>query len=300
MINPLCVRLILSLCAVLSSLFFGQSLASATPPVPRGTFIGCVQGEKIYGTWKPAGNPDQKTLQGAVRATRVIPCANKPLNMSELAGKLIEVAGTLDARINAMVCPASISVVGNCPGASFTGCVVDSTMLVTRTTLGPITIEPGSWDHIYAAELIYDKKKIDVAPFEGKLIRIAAAGMEGSSSVESVTVSSSPGIETVGACEPKTGLLALRASQLYEGKAQGYMQKKDWQRALPYMDKAITLAPNNCWKYKKRKDIYLALGDVENAVKDLQHFTETLCATSADREELRRLRSQSGAPGDAR
>ena len=106
-----------------------------------------------------------------------------------------------------------------------------------------------------------------------------------------------PGIEAAGACDPKTGLLALRTSQLYEGKAQEYMQKKDWQRALSYMDKSVTLAPNNCWKYKKRKDIHLALGNVENAVKDLQHFTETLCATSADREELSRLRSQQAIPG---
>lgn len=298
MINRWCMRLILTLCAGLSCLLFGQFPASATPPAPHGTLIGCVQGERIFGTWKPAGNADQRTLHGWVRVIKIIPCANKPLNMSELAGKLIEVTGSIDLRINAMVCPTSISVVGNCPTASFTGCVVDFTVLVTRTTLGLITIEPGSWDQIYAAELMADKKKIDVAPFEGKLIRITATGMEGSSSVESVTVSPSPGIETVGACDPKTGLLALRASQLYEGKVQGYMQKKDWQRALSYMDKSIALAPNNCWKYKKRKDIYLALGNVENAVKDLQHFTETLCATSADREELGRLRSQPGVPGD--
>jgi tetratricopeptide (TPR) repeat protein len=217
--------------------------------------------------------------------------------MSELAGKLIEVTGAIDLKINAMVCPTSIAVVGSCPDASLMGCVIDSTVLVTRTTLGPITIEPDSWDQIYAAELMYDKKKIDVAPFEGKLIRITATGIAGSRGVESVTASPSTGIEAAGACDPKTGLLALRASQLYEGKAQEYMQKKDWQRALSYMDKSVTLAPNNCWKYKKRKDIHLALGNVENAVKDLQHFTETLCATSADREELSRLRSQQAIPG---
>jgi tetratricopeptide (TPR) repeat protein len=177
------------------------------------------------------------------------------------------------------------------------GCVIDSTVLVTKTTLGPITIEPGSWDQIYAAELMYNKKKIDVAPFEGKLIRITAIDMEGRSGIESVTASPSTGIEAAGACDPKTGLLALRASQLYEGTAQAYVQKKDWQRALTYMDKSVTLAPNNCWKYKKRKDIYLALGNVENAIKDLQHFTETLCATTADREELSRLRSQQAIPG---
>jgi hypothetical protein len=298
-INPWCVRLILTLCAGLSCFFFGQSPALATPPAPHGTFIGCVQGENIYGTWKPAGNADQRTLRGTVRATKIIPCTNKPLNMSELAGKLIEVTGSVNLKINAMVCPTSISVVGNCPEASFMGCVVDSTVLVTRTTLGSITVEPGSWDQIYATELLYDKKRVDVASFEGKLIRITATSMEGSSGVESVTTSPSTGIEAAGVCEPKTGLLALRASQLYEGKAQGYMQKKDWQRALSYMDKSVTLAPNNCWKYKKRKDIYLALGNVENAIKDLQHFTETLCATSADREELSRLQSQQTVPAHA-
>jgi hypothetical protein len=220
--------------------------------------------------------------------------------MAELTGKVIEATGSVDPRINAMVCPSSIFVVGNCPAASLTGCVVDSTVLVTGTTLGPITIEPGFWDQIYAADLMYEKNKIDVAPFEGKLIRIIATGIEGSSGIESVTVPPSPGIETAGACDFKTGLLALRASRLYEGKAQECAQKKDWQGALSYMDKSIALAPNNCWKYKKRKDIYLALGNMENAIKDLQHFTGTLCATSADREELKRLGSQPGAPGDTR
>jgi tetratricopeptide (TPR) repeat protein len=267
-------------------------------PLPNGTFIGCVQGEKIYGTWKPPGNADQRALHGAVRAIKIIPYTNNPLNMSKLAGKLIEVTGRFDQRNDAIISPSNISIIGNCSGASFTGCVVESELLVRKTTLGQITIEPGSWDQIYATELMYGKEKIDIAPFEGKFIRVTATGMEGSRRVESVTVSPSPGIETAGACDPKTGLLAFRASQLYEGKAEGYMQKKDWQGALSHMDKSITLAPDNCWKYKKRKDIYLALDNVENAVIDLQHFTETLCATPADREELRRLRSRPGVPGE--
>jgi tetratricopeptide (TPR) repeat protein len=214
--------------------------------------------------------------------------------VAEWAGKLIEVTGAVDLRINAIVCPAEISVAGTCPAVSLNGCVVDSTVLITKTTLGPITIEPETWDQIYATELMHDKKKIDPASFEGKLVRITSAGIDGSAGVESVTVSSSPGIETIGACESKTGLLALRASQVYEGKARDYMQKKDWQKALSCMDKSIALAPNNCWKYKTRKNIYLAVGNTENAIKDLQHFAETLCATPADREELRRLRAQSG------
>jgi hypothetical protein len=291
MSNSWCVRLILALCV---SLLFGQFPASATPPAPHGTFIGCVQGENIYGTWKPAGNTNSKALRGAVTAIRIVPCANKPLNMAEFAGKLIEVTGTIDLRISAMVCPADISVAGACPAVSLNGCVVDSTVLVTKTTLGPITIEPEAWDQIYATELMYEKKKIDVASFEGKLVRITGTGIDGKARIESVTVSPSPGIETIGSCESKTGLLALRASQVYEGKAREYTQKKDWQKALSYMDKSVALAPNNCWKYKTRKDIYLALGNRENAMKDLQHFTETLCANPADREELRRLRSQSG------
>ena len=300
MINSWCVRLILTLCVNLSCLLFGQSHASATPALELKTFIGCVSGEQIFGTWKSPGNADQKALHGTVRAIKIVPNTNNPMNMSKLAGKLIEVTGRFDGRHNAIIFASNISVIGNCPGASFTGCVVDAAVLVTRTTLGPITIVPESWEQIYAAEVKYDKKTIDVAPFEGKLIRIIATGMEGSNRVESITASPAAGIETAGACDPMTGLLAIRASHLYTDKADWYMQKKDWQRALSYIDKSITLAPNNCWAYKKRKDIYLALGNAENAVKDLQYFAETSCATSADREELRRLRSHSDVPGDIR
>jgi tetratricopeptide (TPR) repeat protein len=280
MINFWCVRLILALCVSLTCLPFVQPPASATPALELKTFIGCVSGEQVFGTWKSPGNTDQKALRhGTVSAIRII-TNNNPMNMSKLAGKLVKVTGRFDGKHSAIRFASNISIIGNCPEVSFTGCVVDTTLLVTKTTLGPITIAPESWEQIYAAEVKYDKKIIDIARFEGKLVRIIATGMQGGNRVESVTASTASDIETVGDCDLKTGLLVVRASQWYEDKADWYTQKKDWQRALSYIDKSITLTPNNCWGYKKRRDIYLALGNVENAEKDLQHLTGTRCAPS--------------------
>ena len=255
-----------------------------------------MSGEQIFGTWKLQGNADQKELHGIARAIKIVPNSNNPMNMSKLAGKLIEVTGRYDGRVNTIISSSNITVIGSCLGVSFTGCFVDGSLLVTQTTIGTISIVPKSWDQIYAADVKYDKKTIDVAPFEGNLIRIMATGMEGSDRIESITASPAPGIETVGTCDPMTGILAIRASQLYTDKADWYIQKKDWQKALLYIEKSIALTPKRCWAYKKRKDIYLALGNVENAIKDLQYFIETPCATSADREEIKRLRSHPEMP----
>lgn len=279
MINFWCVRLILTLCVSLSCLPLGQSPAFATPALELKTFIGCVSGEQVFGTWKSPKNANQRAFHGTVSAIRIITNSN-PMNMSRFAGKLVEVTGRFDGKHSAIIFASNIYVIGNCPEVSFTGCVVDAAVLVTKTTLGPITIAPESWEQIYTTEVKYDKKTIDIAHFEGKLVRIIATGMKGGNRVESVTTSTTSGIETVGDCDLKTGLLAVRASQWYEDKADRYMQEKDWQRALSYIDKSITLTPNNCWGYKKRRDIYLALGNVENAEKDLQHLTGTRCAPS--------------------
>jgi len=71
--------------------------------------------------------------------------------------------------------------------------------------------------------------------------------------------------------------------------------RKEWQRALPYLDKAITTNSNGAENYINRGNAYYHLGRINEAKTDIQHAFElsrVLLAEESKDDDMADLRKE--------
>src|SRR5207249_9075150 len=64
--------------------------------------------------------------------------------------------------------------------------------------------------------------------------------------------------------------------RLYLGRAEVFIQKKDYEKAIEACSEAIRIDPKNFEAYSKRCDLYLKKGDLRKAMEDLSKSSELL------------------------
>ncbi|MBM4146132.1 MAG: tetratricopeptide repeat protein [Nitrospira sp.] len=245
-------------------------LSWATMPMPSNVDVtGCVTGKDFL----LFGPHETKDYQRFYKYT-INPCSNIPFDFKAYDKKVITANTALNLRDHHLVCPRDVKIVGPCEPVTFTGCVVDKTLFVFKTTFGSIAINAKEAHDIFrTVPIINDKEPFDLSPYEGEKIQLTGGNVTSQYfGIDSFTVVPKS-MKVTGKCSKKESkLLSQTVSGYYRQKADGYKKEKKWQMALDYLNKAIESHLWHCIAYWERHDIKMNLNKIKEAVDDVYLF----------------------------